>query len=89
MLSPFSLYKLVTKIQIAVVKVEVCSQYAIMLKHNFDSAVGIVTGYWLEERGVEFESRWGQEFSLLLASRPVLGPTQPPIQWHRGLFPWG
>jgi hypothetical protein len=29
------------------------------------SAVGIPTGYGLDERGSEFESRYGQEFSLL------------------------
>jgi hypothetical protein len=27
--------------------------------------VGIATGYGLDDRGSEFESRWGQEFSLL------------------------
>jgi hypothetical protein len=30
-----------------------------------DSAVGIATSYWLDEQKSEFESRWGQEFSLL------------------------
>jgi hypothetical protein len=30
-----------------------------------DSRVGIATSYWLEDEGLEFESRWGQEFSLL------------------------
>jgi hypothetical protein len=90
MLLPFSLYKLVTKIHIAVVKVEVCSQYAIMLRHNFDSSVSLVTGYWLDEKGggVDFYSWQGQEFSLL-ASRLVLGPTQPPIQWVPRAFSQG
>jgi hypothetical protein len=27
--------------------------------------VGIATGYGLDDRGSEFESRWGREFSLL------------------------
>jgi hypothetical protein len=27
--------------------------------------VGIATGYGLDDEGSEFESRWGQEFSLL------------------------
>jgi hypothetical protein len=30
-----------------------------------DSSVGTATGYGLETKGSEFESRWGQEFSLL------------------------
>jgi hypothetical protein len=36
----------------------------------------------LTAEGSEFESRLGQEiFFLTISSRPVLGPTQPPIQW--------
>jgi hypothetical protein len=34
-----------------------------MMKMSRDSAVGIATGYGLDRS--EFESRWGQEFSLL------------------------
>jgi hypothetical protein len=30
-----------------------------------DSAVGIATSYGLDDQGIEFESQWGQEFSLL------------------------
>jgi hypothetical protein len=30
-----------------------------------DSVVGITTGYWLDDGGSEFESRYNQEFSLL------------------------
>jgi hypothetical protein len=30
-----------------------------------DTAVVIATAYGLDDRGVEFESRWGQGFSLL------------------------
>jgi hypothetical protein len=41
------------------------------------TVVGIVTGYGLDGPGIE--SRWGQDFLHL--SRPVLGPTQPPVQW--------
>jgi len=33
------------------------------------------------------ESRWGRDFPHL--SRPVLGPTQPPVQWVSGLSPGG
>jgi hypothetical protein len=49
-----------------------------------DSVVGISTGYGLDDRGVEFESRYDQEFSLLQSSRPALGSTQPLIRWVRG-----
>jgi hypothetical protein len=49
------------------------------------SAVGIATGYGLDDREVRFrvsvESRIGN-FSIPL--RPALGPTQPPIQWVLG-----
>jgi len=31
------------------------------------------------------ESRWGRDFPQL--PRPALGPTQPPVQWVRGLSP--
>ena len=46
-----------------------------------DSSVGIATSYGLDGPGNE--SRWGQVFPH--TSRPVLGPTQLPIQWVRGL----
>jgi hypothetical protein len=46
-----------------------------------DSSVGIATHYGLDGPGIE--SRWGRDFLRL--SRPVLGPTQPPIQWVPGL----
>jgi hypothetical protein len=37
----------------------------------------VATGYRLDGPGIE--SRWGRDFPHL--SRPVLGPTQPPVQW--------
>jgi hypothetical protein len=34
-------------------------------ENSHDSAVGIATGYGLEDQRFEFESRWRREFSLL------------------------
>jgi len=53
-----------------------------------DSSVDTVTRYGLDGLGIE--SRWmgrggGRDFPH--PSRPVLGPTQPPIQWVPGLSP--
>jgi hypothetical protein len=45
------------------------------------SVVRIATGYGLDGPGIE--SRWGRDFPHL--SGPVLGPTQPPVQWVLGL----
>jgi hypothetical protein len=50
-----------------------------------DSSVGIATRYGLD--GPRVESSWGRDFSH--PSRPVLWPTQPPIQWVPGLFSGG
>jgi hypothetical protein len=41
------------------------------------SSVGMAIGYGLDSPGIK--SRWGRDFSHL--SRPVLGSTQPPVQW--------
>ena len=46
-----------------------------------DNSVGKATCYRLDGSGVE--SRWGRDFPH--PSRPVLGPTQPPIQSGRGM----
>jgi len=50
--------------------------------YGLGSAVCIATGYGLDGPGIE--SQWGRDFPHL--SRPVLGPTQPPIKWYR-VFP--
>ena len=48
------------------------------------SSVGIATGYGLDGRGID--SWLGRDYPHL--SRPVLGSTQPPVQWVPGLS-WG
>jgi hypothetical protein len=51
-------------------------------KDGRDSAVGIATRYGLDGPGIE--SRWGGGEFFRTRPEP-LGPTQPPIQWVRGL----
>jgi hypothetical protein len=47
-----------------------------------DSSVGIATDYELDDRmiGVRLPA-WAENFLFDRASRPALGPTQPPIHW--------
>jgi hypothetical protein len=53
-----------------------------------DSSVGIATGYGMDDGG--FESRQGLGiFLFATASRPALGPTQPPIQSVPGTLSLG
>ena len=58
-----------------------CSTWIRKNRRSRDGSVGIATRYGLDGPGIE--SRWGGIFPH--PSRPVLGPTQPRIQWVPGL----
>jgi hypothetical protein len=45
-----------------------------------DSAVGIATGYELDDRGLSLSPGRAKNFVFSTSSRLALGPTQPPIQ---------
>jgi hypothetical protein len=48
-------------------------------------AIGTATGYELDGRGVGVRVPVGARFVFISTwSRPILGPTQPPIQWVPG-----
>jgi hypothetical protein len=55
-----------------------------------DNAVGIATGYGLDDQGVGVPSPGeSKNFHFSMSSLPALGPTQPPIQLVPGLFTRG
>jgi hypothetical protein len=57
-----------------------------IITRSRNSVVGIATGYGLDYRGVGVPSPGRvKNFLFSMASRPALGPTQPPIQWVRGV----
>ena len=55
----------------------VIAQEASDFRHHHSVIYSLVYG---------IESRWGRDFPHM--SRPAMGPTQPPIQWIPGIFPW-
>jgi hypothetical protein len=55
----------------------------LILSRNLDSAVGIAICYWLDDREVRVRVSEGARI-FFMSSRPVLEPTQPPIQWVLG-----
>jgi hypothetical protein len=59
-----------------------CDRYA---GRSQSSSVTIVSDYGLDDRVIGVRSPAGAEgFSSV--SRPVLGPTQPPVQWVPGVL---
>jgi hypothetical protein len=57
---------------------------------NYYSAVGIATGYGLDDQGVGVpRPGGGKNFYFSMSSKPALGPTQTPIQWVPGALSSG
>jgi hypothetical protein len=54
-----------------------------------DSAVGIATGYELDDRGRGSSPGRVKNFHFSMSSRPALRSTQPPIQCVPGVFSRG
>jgi hypothetical protein len=61
-----------------------CIPFRCNAEQIWDSSVGIATKLRAGRPGLD--SRQGQEiFLYITASKPALGPTQPPIQWVQGV----
>jgi hypothetical protein len=57
------------------------------LRRSRGSSVSIVSDYGLDDRVIGVRSPAGaKDFPLASVSRPVLRPTQPPIQWLPGVL---
>jgi hypothetical protein len=69
------------------IQVWTCMHCNICLRINI-CAVGIATGYGLDDQGVGVQVLVGSRI-FSTSSRPDLGSTQPPIQWVLGAFPQG
>jgi hypothetical protein len=51
------------------------------------SSGSIVSDYGLDDRAIGVRSPVGAKiFPLVSASRPALGPTQPPVKWVQGVL---
>ena len=78
--------KRLMEFQIAVARLNVFPYQHVLTKTHAPhcgpgSVIGLATGYGLDDPGIK--SRWGRDFPHL--SRPVLWPTQPPVQCVLGL----
>jgi hypothetical protein len=54
--------------------------------HEPYSSVSTVSGYGLDDRAIEVRFPAEMIFPLASVFRPVLGPTQPPVQWVQGVL---
>jgi hypothetical protein len=60
---------------------------AYLHKAELGSSVSTVSGYGLNDRAIGIRSPAGtKDFSSTLVSRPALSPTQPPVQWVKGVL---
>jgi hypothetical protein len=62
----------------------------VLLRSSRDSAVGIATGYGLDDREGRGSSPGRvKNYYFSISSRPALGSTRPPIQWVPGALSRG